>query len=680
MSKYIILYRKEDTRSVARQLRDLLGSRYGDEKVLLGPDDLGQSPDSVRKSIREAHVLVMPIGDSWLQNPWAADENDLYHIALKAAIEAQRPTLLVRVDDMNLPTLPHHLQGFAPLQSVGVRVDSFREGVDKIVTLLENPSTLTAPSVAPPESPKVESRPPAPVPSSEAKSSAVKSEPPKSEPPKSAPIVPPLKTEPPKSEPPKTAPPPLLTETPLDHDPHPPQVSPPPPAMVEPPKGAPSQETPPPPPVSDSAPPATKPAQPTPPVPTKPHQAPQAVASPRPPAPDLTMMDTPSAEAINNGAVPTNMEGWDAKAEAPTMQLGHDRAAAPPQPPPAIPRPDTVQSAYTPPLGTPSPFSGAPQPANQPSWAAAAPSYPPQAGMPQYPPQNYAPVAPVYGGPSQGRSIQLSYMTRALGFPLQASDGLPKLLIAVLLLLVPLVGWMIVLGYTLRAADEIKNGSDGLPDWDDWQTDLMAGAIAFLGLFLISSPLWLIAIGLGIVMGGSFAASLGYIFLAAIFNIMVVLLGVSTYAEFIQTESLRSFFRLGTIWKKSFGSFNESGSLIISVALYALMSYVLFVIGIFVFVIPAIIVWAYVTLGAAYLIGQWAKTTENLPTTRPMPQPQYGGGYSPQPPYGQGQPPTPPYGTQSPYGQPPTPPYGQQPPYQQPPYGGGQQPPYPPQR
>ncbi|MCS7246301.1 MAG: DUF4013 domain-containing protein [Thermomicrobium sp.] len=83
---------------------------------------------------------------------------------------------------------------------------------------------------------------------------------------------------------------------------------------------------------------------------------------------------------------------------------------------------------------------------------------------------------------------------RAFTYPFQDSEWLHKALIALVMLLIPIIGWLIVFGYIMRIIRQIALGSDvPLPEWDDFAGDLARGFKFFVISLIWAIPFYLLA-------------------------------------------------------------------------------------------------------------------------------------------------------------------------------------------
>ncbi len=78
---------------------------------------------------------------------------------------------------------------------------------------------------------------------------------------------------------------------------------------------------------------------------------------------------------------------------------------------------------------------------------------------------------------------------RAFSYAFQDPQWLKKLLIGLIMMIIPIVGWLILFGYLLRITQQVATGTDtSLPEWDDFGRDLVLGLKGALTYFVWSFP------------------------------------------------------------------------------------------------------------------------------------------------------------------------------------------------
>ena len=81
---------------------------------------------------------------------------------------------------------------------------------------------------------------------------------------------------------------------------------------------------------------------------------------------------------------------------------------------------------------------------------------------------------------------------RSFTYMFKQPDVWKKILIGGLLLLVPVIGWLWVGGYTLRTLRSVMTGSENLPEWTRWGDLATQGIYVWLGglIYGLPAPSW----------------------------------------------------------------------------------------------------------------------------------------------------------------------------------------------
>jgi len=83
----------------------------------------------------------------------------------------------------------------------------------------------------------------------------------------------------------------------------------------------------------------------------------------------------------------------------------------------------------------------------------------------------------------------------AFSFPFQDQQWVKKILITAVLILVPIIGWIAVLGWSLEVARRvIRRHPEPLPDWSEFGALLGLGFKGFLIGIVLSIPAWVISL------------------------------------------------------------------------------------------------------------------------------------------------------------------------------------------
>ena len=146
---------------------------------------------------------------------------------------------------------------------------------------------------------------------------------------------------------------------------------------------------------------------------------------------------------------------------------------------------------------------------------------------------------------------------KAFSFPFEDEQWVSSILICGLLILVPIVGWLAIGGYTLEVARNVAMGSPRpLPKWDNFGEKLRLGFNWFVIYVGYSLPIMLIA-GLASciliipAMSGNedaLAAALGLFFcvigLATVLGILIAPIALAATVRYLQTDSLGAAFNV----------------------------------------------------------------------------------------------------------------------------------------
>jgi len=139
-------------------------------------------------------------------------------------------------------------------------------------------------------------------------------------------------------------------------------------------------------------------------------------------------------------------------------------------------------------------------------------------------------------------------------------DWFKKLLLPALCMLIPVVGWMVAVGWALKAAKNVMDGVENpLPDLD-FGNDILRGFFAFLISFVYSLPVSILSSVSGWISGwnmhNSEVAMWGFGIFTGVIGLIAFLLGVVTsflslvaVGNYIAKDDLGAAFRLGEVWK-----------------------------------------------------------------------------------------------------------------------------------
>lgn len=139
-------------------------------------------------------------------------------------------------------------------------------------------------------------------------------------------------------------------------------------------------------------------------------------------------------------------------------------------------------------------------------------------------------------------------------------DWFKKLLLPGLCMLIPVVGWMVAVGWALKATKNVMDGVENpLPDLD-FGNDILRGLFAFLISFVYSLPVSILSTVSGWISGwnmhnsdiatwglGLFSGAIGLV--AFLLGVVTAFLSLGAIANYIAKDDLGAAFRLGEVWK-----------------------------------------------------------------------------------------------------------------------------------
>ncbi|MFZ4815084.1 MAG: RDD family protein [Phototrophicaceae bacterium] len=109
MTHIIMSYRQGDTDGIARRARDYLTERYPSAKLSFGVNALSEGyaradKETITAKVQSADLLMVLIGEAWLDSAWISYPESAERVAIEAAIQAGLPLLVVLVNTQDIPT------------------------------------------------------------------------------------------------------------------------------------------------------------------------------------------------------------------------------------------------------------------------------------------------------------------------------------------------------------------------------------------------------------------------------------------------------------------------------------------------------------------------------------------------------------------------------------------------
>lgn len=84
-------------------------------------------------------------------------------------------------------------------------------------------------------------------------------------------------------------------------------------------------------------------------------------------------------------------------------------------------------------------------------------------------------------------------LAEAFAYPFRDRQWMAKLLLTLVLVIIPIFGWIALIGYAVRVIRSVLDGDDALPEYGDWGGDAAIGLGAAIGILIYSIPSWLIS-------------------------------------------------------------------------------------------------------------------------------------------------------------------------------------------
>lgn len=199
----------------------------------------------------------------------------------------------------------------------------------------------------------------------------------------------------------------------------------------------------------------------------------------------------------------------------------------------------------------------------------------------------------------------------AIQHPTKDQDWITKVIIAVVLVFIPIFGWLILSGYGLRLTKNVITGTEELPEWGDWVGDLTRGFMAAVGGFIYYLPSFGLSIVnsiLGLDDNVIFVVLSCVVSLAQFaYSIIVIPFLYSATARYAFTEDFNVYLdfsgRLNDVTSRT----NDVIQLFINYLIIAVVGFIAIMVGLFMLCLPMFAAIAYFQLVNAAFIGQWGR-------------------------------------------------------------------------
>lgn len=149
MSKIFISYRRIDSAGFSGRLWENLCIEFGTDNIFMDVENgiaKGEDfPDVIQKKLNESSVVLVVIGDKWLNcigtngTPRIKNENDWVRSEIKTALDKKSLLIPVLIDDAKMPDkddIPENIQKFCYKNAITLRSTSWASDVSKLVSTL----------------------------------------------------------------------------------------------------------------------------------------------------------------------------------------------------------------------------------------------------------------------------------------------------------------------------------------------------------------------------------------------------------------------------------------------------------------------------------------------------------------------------------------------------------------
>jgi hypothetical protein len=149
----------------------------------------------------------------------------------------------------------------------------------------------------------------------------------------------------------------------------------------------------------------------------------------------------------------------------------------------------------------------------------------------------------------------------AFSFPFQDEKWIEKIVIAALLSIIPIIGWIAVLGWSIEVGRRVINGDqEVLPAWTDFGGLLTLGFKGFVASLIFSIPLMLVWLPFGFISaivgsadGDAAAAiisfiSFCFICLTFVYSIALLFFIPASFGRLAATDGLGEALNVGKLW------------------------------------------------------------------------------------------------------------------------------------
>lgn len=205
----------------------------------------------------------------------------------------------------------------------------------------------------------------------------------------------------------------------------------------------------------------------------------------------------------------------------------------------------------------------------------------------------------------------MSFM-EAIQFPFQDEKWVNKFLITVVLLFIPIIGWLIIYGFVIRMIRNVQTDVNRLPEYDDFGGDLSRGFMAAIGSLVYYIPSILLSCCSSVLnnsdSGGAAALSCLISLAQFGYNIIILPFVASALAHFAHNEQLStSFFDFNSRVNDVTSRIGDAVMYVLNYFIIGIIGAVATAVGLILCCIPGLIAIAAFQFATAHLVGQWSK-------------------------------------------------------------------------
>jgi hypothetical protein len=197
----------------------------------------------------------------------------------------------------------------------------------------------------------------------------------------------------------------------------------------------------------------------------------------------------------------------------------------------------------------------------------------------------------------------------AIRFPFEDRDWVTKIAITLVLLFIPILGWLVIGGYTVRLIRNVLTGEDRLPEYDDWVDDFVRGLVVFIAGLVYNFPAILLACCTAPI-GDNGVGQVVSCFVSVIqfgYSMLIAPFFMAAVARFSLNEDFGVFFDLGGRVNDVVSRLNDAVMLWINlIALHIAMA-VIVSLGFVLCCIPGLVAIAAGVLIDAHMTAQWGR-------------------------------------------------------------------------